>query len=145
MIKTNMTNTITKPICCLLFSMFVAAAFSPAMAQQTMDVLPFEVIIDGQTAMHSEAHKTVGTIPEPIPASAEIALPASAGQVIVNAFPSDANGETSPTAQAKILLFNADDNGRLNKTVDGSQLASGYHLLNIMAGGKTARVLIQIE
>jgi len=134
----------TKPISHMLFSFVIAAALSPVIAQQVQDVLPFEVIIGDQIATHSEEHKNIGIIADPVSNSAEIKLPASDGQVIVNAFPSDTSGETDPTAQAKVLLFDADDSGRLDQTIDGSKLASGYHLLNIMAGGKTARVLIQI-
>jgi len=133
-----------KPISHMLFSVVIAAALSPVIAQPVPDVLPFEVIIGDQVATQSEEHKNIGIIAEPVPNSAEIKLPASDGQVIINAFPSDASGETPPTAQAKVLLFNAGDSGRLDQTIDGSELASGYHLLNIMVGGKTARVLIQI-
>jgi len=133
-----------KPISHILLPLVIAAALSLAIAQQMPDVLPFEVIIGDQIATYSEEHKNIGIIAEPVSNSAEIKLPASDGQVIVNAYPSDAIGETLPTAQAKVLLFDAGDSGYLDQTIDGSELASGYHLLNIMVGGKTARVLIQI-
>jgi len=134
-----------KPISHMLFALAIAAALGPAIAQPVPDVLPFEVIIGDQIATHSEKHEHIGIIAEPVQNSAEVTLPDSDGQVIVNAFPSDASGDTLPAAQAKVLLFDADDSGRLDQTIDGSKLASGYHLLNIMVGGKTARVLIRVR
>jgi len=109
-----------------------------------VDPLPFEVTIGGQKAEKSEEVSNVAVLKHPVKANAKIELKDIEGQVIINAFPSDAQANPETGAQPMIIMFK-DGKGKLSDITGGGKLKSGNHLLNIIGGGKTARILIEVK
>ncbi len=133
------------------FQTFVLTAIgalivSTSLIAQTpqFDPLPFEVSIDGQKAINKEGLSNVAIVTDPVPAKAKIKLTDVSGQIIINAFPSDDQGNPKEGSDATVIMFK-NGKGKLSDKMSGDKLKSGHYLLNIMAGGKTARVLIQVK
>ncbi len=110
------------------------------------EVLPFPVEIGGQQAKKSAEIGNAAVIEKPVAADAEIKITGVDGVIIINAFA--ANDDASPadaTAAAKVIMIQSGGKASLADTIDGSKIESGKQLLNIVGGGKTARVLITIK
>lgn len=122
---------------------------TPAAAQDmdtpTVDPLPFEVSVGGHAAETREGIENVAVIIETVPPTAEVQVEDVEGQVIANVFPSDPEGQPVPGAQPVILLFDASESKALDQNMGGTTLEDGFHLMSIMAAGKTARVVIQVQ
>ena len=110
------------------------------------EVLPFAVAIGGHDAAKSERVAVAAVIDQPVPADAAIEVRGVDGTIIINAVPSDESAEPlDPAAAPKVIILQDAGKGTLADTMDGSRLESGTTLLNIIGGGKTARVLVTIE
>ncbi len=134
---------ITPVVCGLLV---LAVSSLSAQTPPVPEVLPFPVEIGGQQAQKSDTIVNAAVIEKPVAANAKIKLSGVDGVVIINAFP--AKDDATPadaTTTAKVIMINDGGETSLDKTIDGSKLESGKNLLNIVGGGKTARVLITIE
>ena len=64
--------------------------------------------------------------------------------VIGNAFPADDTGKVIASAAPPILIQKS-NKGTLDQTVDKKPLPAGTYLMNVMAGGKTARVFFKVK
>ncbi len=106
---------------------------------------PFEVTVGERTAAVQPDIDQHAVITEPISADAAMSVKGQTGQVIVNLFPTDANGEVEPGGQPLILLFDAGDSKSLSDNMQGQKPRAGYHLANVVAGGATSRVLLQVR
>jgi len=106
-------------------------------------IYPFNVKLNGQTAVKKDNHAIFATIANPVPANASIEVEAD-GQVIVNAFPCDAGGNPIQGQAPAILMFQAPKSS-LSSTIDGRALSSGKYLANVVAGGTTSRIVFDIE
>lgn len=107
--------------------------------------LPFGVKIGGQSAQRSKGHATVAVIAKPVAPDARLSVQHVKGEVIVNLFPAKPDGTTRPGAKAMILLFKANSSKKLSENMQKKKPASGYYLANVMAGGKTSRVVFRIK
>lgn len=131
----------TKAITLTLAAIFSLAATLLVAAPDP--VYPFKVKLGGQTAVKKSGDAIFATVKNPIPADAEIEVEAQ-GQVIVNAFQCDKNGNAVQGNPPAILMFQAPKSS-LAQTMDGSKLQPGRYLANVVAGGTTSRVVFDIE
>lgn len=107
------------------------------------EVYPFKVKLNGHEAAKSSETALFATIAKPVPANASIEV-AATGQVIVNAFQCDADGNPIQAGVTAVLIFEA-PKGSLDKTLDGKPLEKGKYLANIVAGGETSRIIFDVE
>ena len=122
-----------------LFLTGLVLIFGLVMAAQETS-LPFKVKVGGQEAQDG---KTFATVAEPIASNAELEVDSKEAMIIVNVFPSDDKGKTS--GAAKIIMLQNTNKTNLDKTMDKSKLKPGTYLMNIVAGGATARVLFKVK
>jgi len=106
-------------------------------------IYPFKVKLGGQTAVKKSSDAIFATVKSPISADASIEVEAQ-GQVIVNAFQCDKNGNAIQGKTPAILMFQA-PKSTLAQTLDGNKLQPGKYLANVVAGGTTSRVIFDIE
>lgn len=125
-----------------LFSL--VALIAPALAQD--GPLPFPVKIGGQAAVVAEGNTTHSNIAKPVAADAPMTVSNVTGQVIVNIFPSNEKGEPKDAgAQPLVLLFDAGSAKKISESMTGEAPKPGWHLANVVAGGKTSRVVFQVK
>lgn len=134
-----------KSLAMLLLSvgLFVGAA-APVLAQEDSPV-PFSVSIGGQ-AVAAKAGASFGTVEKPVDANAALEVGSKADPVIINIVASAADGTPKEGAPTLILLIQGGGGKTtLDKTMDGSKLTSGTYLMNVVADGKTARVVFSVK
>lgn len=109
------------------------------------DILPFPVTLGGQNAVIEKPDAVFAKIAQPVAASAELAVETNESMIIVNIFDCDAAGNAKQDAQPLILLMQGTKKSPINKTMDGKAPAPGHHVMNIVAGGATARVFFTVK
>lgn len=109
------------------------------------DVLPFSVKLDGTAAKPN--NDICAIIAGSVSNSAVIEVGAPTDEmIIINAFPSDVNGKIPSGAKAAIILIKKGENKTtIDKTTDNKKLAAGTYLMNVVGGGKTARVVFTVK
>lgn len=128
----------------LLTLLTVFALLGPAVAQ---DHYPFPVKIGGQTAELVEGNVNHAKIANPVAANAPMAVTNVSGNVIVNIFSSDENGNVTAANQGKatVLMFDAGSSKGINDKLTGPDIKPGFYLANVVGGGKTSRVVFQVK
>lgn len=108
-------------------------------------VMPFPVTLAGQNT--AKKNSICAQITNPVSNNAEIVVDAKADKMmIINVYPSDANAKIPQGAKCLILLIKKGENKTtLDKTTSKEKLKSGIYLMNVMAAGKTARVLFTVK
>lgn len=107
-------------------------------------VLPFNVKVGGQDAV-AGTEKIFAKIAEAVAADAELEVDSKADMIIVNVFPCDAKGQVKTGAAAKIIMLQKTNKIKLDQTMDKTKLTPGNYVMNIVAGGKTARVMFKVK
>lgn len=122
-----------------------ASAAPAAASSSAADILPFSVKLDGQEA--AVKNDICAIIANPVSGSAEIEVGAPTDEmIIINAFPSDLNGKVQEGAKAAIILIKkGEKKTTIDKTTDNNKLAAGTYLMNVVGGGKTARVVFTVK
>ena len=107
--------------------------------------MPFSVKLGGQDTVAKNA--ICAAIANPVANNAEIVVGAPTNaMIIINAFPCDVNGKVPQGAKAAIILIKKGQNKTtINKTTDKKKLKAGTYLMNVVGGGKTARVLFVVK
>jgi hypothetical protein len=131
----------------LMLSMFVVLVIVlPAVVLAAgADILPFPVTLGGQKAVIEKPDAVFAKIAQPVAASAELAVETKEDMIIVNIFDCDANGNAKQGAQPLVILMQGTKKSPINKTMDGKAPATGHHVMNIVAGGATARVFFTVK
>ena len=107
--------------------------------------LPFGVRVGGQQAVAENKDAAFARIEKPVSADAEVELATEKGMVIINAFPADDKGNPVEGGQPSVIMTQDDSKLKLNNTMDNKPLAPGKYIMNIVAFGKTARVLFDVK
>ena len=114
----------------------------PSMAQE---VLPFPVTIGGQSAAVTEKSSIISFLEGPVSSDAVIAVKDVKGQIIVNIFPSDSQGEVENGVQPMIHLFQANESKSISANMAGKTPEPGWYAANIVGGGATSRVCFEVK
>ena len=111
----------------------------------SVNVHPFPVNLCGQAAV--KRIDICAAIANPVANNAEIVVDAPTDEmIIINAFPSDANGKIPSGVKTAIILIKKGKNkSTIDKTTDNKKLKAGTYLMNVVAGGKTARVVFVVK
>jgi len=132
-----------------LYSLMVCLlAGSFALAEQKSErplLYPFEVTLGGQKAEMGEWGDLFAVVKEPVKADAVLAIEKEAPMLIVNAFPCMEDGTIlMDGAPAAVIFANNTAEVKLDATMDKKKLAPGTYLMNIVAHGKTSRVVFTV-
>ncbi len=107
---------------------------------------PFDVTLGGQIAETGDLGDLFAVIKEPVEADAVLAIDQDAPVLIVNAFPCKEDGTIlMDGAPAAVLFAQNASEVRLDATMDGKRLAAGTYLMNVVASGKTSRVVFTVR
>lgn len=135
-----------KPIRMMLTVFVIVLLVIPApVLAAGADILPFPVTLGGQKAVIEKPDAVFARIAQPVAASAELAVDTKENMIIVNIFDCDANGNAKQGAQPLVVLMQGTKKSPINKTMDGKAPAPGHHVMNIVAGGATARVFFTVK
>ncbi len=116
-----------------------------AAAGEKSAVPTFPVSVGGVAAV--KANSVFAVIPKAVEANDSIEVGAEVGEngmVIINAFPADVNGDPKPGGKPAIIILKDTNKGTLDQTMDKKALAKGLYRMNIVAGGKTAIVVLGV-
>lgn len=126
----------------LILLLFCCLA-APALCEN--DPLPFPVNLGEQEATRIESTNNHALIENPVSADAQLSVKDVEGQIIVNVFPSDENGNPKNGAQPLILLFDASSSKALSANMQGKAPEAGWYLANVVGGGNTSRIVFKVE
>lgn len=124
----------------------LAALLIPVLARAQEgrpDIYPFDVTVGGQLAKVTDEFPVCARVEKPVTADAAIEVGTQPGTIIINAFPSNEKGEVPEGAQGVILMAEGTKTA-LDQTMDKARLSPGTYLMNVVAGGTTARVLFTV-
>ena len=128
---------------CLSCAALLALTFS-AIAQHP--ILPFAVTIGGQKAEAKGKDAIFAVLEKEIAADAAVELKLDKPTTIfINVFPCDENGTAVPGAKTAVIMAQNATKTKLDATLDKSTLKPGTYVSNIIAAGKTARVLFKVK
>lgn len=123
--------------CLLLLVMPLAADERPVF-------YPFDVTLGGSKAEMKEGNELFAEVPKPVAADAVLALEKVVPMLIVNAFPCKEDGTVEEAQAAGIYFANSVKEVKLDATMDKKKLPPGTYLANIVAEGKTSRIVFTI-
>lgn len=109
-------------------------------------VLPFGVKLGGQAA--APRNDICAAIANPVANNAEIEVDSPKNDMmIINVFYSDDKGNvrTASKAAAIILIQKGQNKTSLDKTTEKNTLKAGTYIMNVVAEGKTARVVFTVK
>ena len=108
-------------------------------------VYPFDVTLGGQKAEMGDWGDLFAVVKKPVKADATLALDKEVPMIIVNAFPCEEDGTILMNgAPAAIILGQKTAEVKLDATMDKKKLAAGTYLMNVVADGKTSRVVFTV-
>lgn len=116
----------------------------PAMAEERPLFLPFDITLGGVKAEMKEGNELFAEVPEPVQADAVLALDGEVPMLIVNAFPCDEDGTVQEGQPAAVIFANKVKEVGLDATMDKKKLKPGKYLANVVANGKTSRIVFQV-
>ena len=106
--------------------------------------LPFEISINGKKALpYSE---TIAKIAKPLPNNGEVVCNIENSDMIqLDFFPANENGVVIGGKKPKLIIIREGNKTTLDQTISHKKLSKGFYLMNVTAGDKQARVIIQIN
>ena len=106
---------------------------------------PFDVTLGGHKAVMGDWGELFAVVKEPVKPDAILAIEAEAPMLIVNAFPCKEDGTIlMDGAPAAVIFAQTTAEVKLDATMDKKKLAPGTYLMNVVANGKTSRVVFTV-
>lgn len=106
--------------------------------------LPFDITLGGVKAEMKEGNELFAEISKPVAADAVLALDEEVPMLIVNAFPCAEDGTVEDGQPAAVIFANKVSEVKLDATMDKKKLPPGKYLANVVANGKTSRIVFQV-
>ena len=106
--------------------------------------LPFSVKVDGNEAV---ANSTIAAlIEDPVSADSEVLCEITNDDIInITFFPCDNEGIVVPGKKPALIIIREGNKSSLDKTMDGKKLTPGFYLMDVTAGKRTSRIVIEVE
>ena len=120
------------------------ALLLPLAAEDRPLFLPFDITLGGQKAVMQDGNELFAQIDKPVKADAVLELDEEVPMIIINAFPCKDDGTVLETQTAAIILGNNTKQVKLSDTMDKKKLEPGTYLANVVANGKTSRIVFEI-
>lgn len=105
---------------------------------------PFDVTLGGTKAEMKEGNELFAEVSKPIADDAVLALEKVVPMLIVNAFPCKEDGTVEDAQAVGIYFANNVKEVKLDATMDKKKLPPGTYLANVVAEGKTSRIVFTI-
>ncbi|MGJ8695499.1 MAG: hypothetical protein ACSHYF_04225 [Verrucomicrobiaceae bacterium] len=133
----------------LLFFLALASLASAQEPEKAPLLYPFKVTIGDQTAAVTKHDDLFAVIARPVKADAPLKIEKESPLLIINAFPCADDGTVADAQAANIIFAQNTAEVSLKDTKDRTMqpkpLAPGTYLANIVAHGKTSRVVFTVQ
>lgn len=116
----------------------------PLAADERPLFLPFDITLGGEKAVMEDGNELFAQIGKPVKADAVLELEAEVPMLIVNAFPCKEDGTVLETQTAAVIFANNARQVKLSDTMDKKKLKPGMYLANVVADGKTSRIVFEV-
>lgn len=124
---------------------FLTALFLlPLAAEERPMFLPFDLTLGGEQAVMENGNELFAQIDKPVKADAVLELEAEVPMLIVNAFPCKEDGTVVESQAAAVIFAKDTKQVKLSDTMDKKKLEPGNYLANVVANGKTSRIVFQV-
>ena len=94
--------------------------------------------------MMEDGNELFAQIGKPVKADALLELEAEVPMLIINAFPCKEDGTVLETQTAAVIFANNTKQVKLSDTMDKKKLEPGTYLANVVADGKTSRIVFEV-
>ena len=118
-----------------------------AAAQDPLDsvgIYPFKVTVGGQEAKMKNKGDLFAVIDKPVKADALLKIEKPSDLLIVNAFIRQEDGTVANGTTPAAMFAQKTDQVKMNATLDKKTLKPGRYLMNVVAHGKTSRVVFTV-
>ena len=116
----------------------------PLAADERPVTYPFDVTLGGTKAEMKAGNELFAEVSKPVAADAVLALEKAVPMLIVNAFACKEDGTVEEAQAVGIYFANNVKEVKLDATMDKKKLPPGTYLANIVADGKTSRIVFTI-
>ena len=117
---------------------------APLMAVDRESFYPFDITLGGTKAEMKPGNELFAEVSKPVAADAVLALEKEVPMLIVNAFPCKEDGTVEDAQAAAVIFANNVKEVKLDATMDKKKLPPGTYLANVVAEGKTSRIVFTV-
>lgn len=128
----------------LVCSLGLCALAPLVRAEERPSVYPFDVTLGGNKAEVKPGNAIFAEVPKPVTDDAVLALDKEVPMLILNAFPCKEDGSVEEGQPAAIIFAQKVKEVKLDATMDKKKLPPGTYLANIVAEGKTSRIVFTV-
>lgn len=105
---------------------------------------PFDITLGGTKAEMKAGNELFAEVPKPVAADAVLALEKEVPMLIVNAFPCKEDGTVEDAQAVAVIYATKVKEVKLDATMDKKKLPPGTYLANVVAEGKTSRIVFTV-
>ncbi|NNM28951.1 MAG: hypothetical protein HKO57_05480 [Akkermansiaceae bacterium] len=127
----------------LVLGMGIVAALALGAEERPL-LYPFDVEVDGRLAVMPEGNTLFAVVRQPVQAGAAVTLEKPSPLLVINAFPCKEDGTVLEGQPAGVIFARETNEVKLDATIDKKPLAPGTYLMNVVAHGKTSRVVFTV-
>jgi hypothetical protein len=117
---------------------------SPLLGEERPALYPFDVTLGGTKAEMKAGNEIFAEVSKPVTSDAVLALEKEVPMLIINAFPCKEDGSVEETQPAAIIFAQNVKEVKLDATMDKKKLVPGNYLANVVADGKTSRIVFAV-
>lgn len=117
---------------------------SPLAAGERPSLYPFDVTLGGTKAEMKAGNEMFAEVSKPVAPDAVLALEKEVPMLIVNAFPCKEDGSVEEAQAAAVIFAQNVKEVKLDATMDKRKLSPGTYLANVVADGKTSRIVFAV-
>ena len=117
---------------------------APLIAEDRPTFYPFDITLGGTKAEMKAGNDLFAEVPKAVADDAVLALEKQVPMLIVNAFPCKEDGTVEEAQAVGIIFANNVKEVKLDATMDKKKLKPGTYLANVVADGKTSRIVFTV-
>ena len=117
---------------------------APLIAADRSTFYPFDITLGGTKAEMKPGNELFAEVSQPVAADAVLALEKQVPMLIVNAFPCKEDGTVEEAHAVAVIFANNVKEVKLDATMDKKKLPPGTYLANVVAEGKTSRIVFTV-
>ncbi len=122
----------------------LACLIAALSAEERPALYPFDVTLGGTKAEMKAGNEIFAEVSKPVAPDAVLSLEKEVPMLIVNAFPCKEDGSVEETQAVAIIFAQNVKEVKLDATMDKKKLAPGTYLANVVADGKTSRIVFVV-
>ena len=113
-------------------------------AGERSDFYPFDVTLGGTKAEMKAGNELFAEVSKPVAPDAVLSLEKEVPMLIINAFPCKDDGTVEENQATAVIFAQNVKEVKLDATMDKKKLQPGSYLANVVADGKTSRIVFVV-